>query len=53
MIEIIETLSNEYKMSKAIESLNKFGISIFNPDGTYKTLGRIIDDISEVWDKLV
>jgi len=44
--------NNEITCNKAGDMFIKYGISIKNPDGTYRGVSAILNDLSLVWDDL-
>lgn len=43
-------LSNEEWRNKAIDALSRLNITIYNKDGTLKTIFQIFEEIKEKWE---
>lgn len=49
---INETMAKETDIDEVITAFAKLGIQVKNPDGSFKSWFDILNEMSEVWDKL-
>lgn len=47
-----ETMSKEINIDEVITAFTKLGIQVKNPDGSFKSWFDILNEMSEVWNKL-
>ena len=50
--KVNEAIAKETNIDKTIAAYAKLGIQVKNPDGSFKCWYDILNEVSEVWDKL-
>ena len=49
LIDLLSSKNGDELLEKVQKLLNKFGISVYNPDGSVKDLYEVLCDVAEVW----